>query len=322
MTIDFEPEETEEAVRDAMSGLCRQHCPEDLARAGGTEFPTALWAALANFGLFGLAASQDMGGAVALAAAAEVLGAAVAPGPLASAVFAAALLPEPERTAVVGGEQVAVICAPPLAPWPDKASILLETDGDRAWRLEVAGDLRRVETLAGETWGRGELRRAADLGSAKSAAAAHDVFLAGYLAGAARKLLREASAYVSNRRQFGKTLSQFQAVSQPLAEAAIQLRAATTLTRIAAHEFDIGQPSAGMNAAIACRSAQNAALRSAYVAHQAYGAMGMTVEGPVYYVSRRIRQLVNEQTGKASRVLAIEAGYLTDSAVGPRVVSI
>lgn len=310
MTIDFEPDETESAVRDALAGLCRQHCPESLVRASGSDFPVELWAALADFGLFSLATSDGIGGAVELAAAGDVLGAMVAPGPLAAAIFAAAVLPEAERAAVIGGAEIPVICAPPLAPWPDVASIFLETDGDQAWRLQPSGEPQRVETVGGEPWARLDLNRTADLGSAQAAGAVHDIFLGGYLCGAARKLLREASGYVANRRQFGKTLSQFQAVSHPLAEAAILVRAASTLARIAAHEFDLGQPSAGASAAIARLSAQNAALKAVYVAHQTYGAMGMTVEGPVYYVSRRLRQIVNQQTGNAPRLKAIERGYL------------
>lgn len=309
MTIDFEPDETESAVLDALGGLCRQHCPDSLVRADDGAFPTGLWAALADFGLFTLGAADGLGGIVEIAAAGDVLGGCVAPGPLGATFFAAQLLSELERDLLVSGRAIASLVAPPLIPWPDAATLLIETDGERAWRAAVDGPVERLETLGGEPWGRASIRRTGDFGAAGRAGAVHDVFMAAYLAAAARKLLRDASDYVSNRRQFGKTLSQFQAVSQPLAECAIRVRAASTLARIAGHELDENAADAVATAACARLSAEGAALKTVYVCHQSYGAMGMTVDGPVYYVSRRIRQLANLQKGLWPKLRTIEAGY-------------
>lgn len=309
MTIDFEPDETEASVADALEALCRQYCPEDVARAGGEQFPTALWAALAEFGLFTMATDDGAGGVVELQAAGRVLGAAVAPGPLAHTLFAMQVLPEADRAKVAAGEAIVALSDPPLAPWADTAQIFLGTDGATAWRYERDGAVDLTPTLGGERWGRVSLRRAGDLGPAERASTVHDIFLASYLAAAARKLLHDASAYAGNRRQFGKTLSQFQGVTHPLAECAIRLRAASTLSRIAAFQADTDAPQARFTAACARMSAEAAALRTAYVCHQSYGAMGVTADGPVFYISRRIRQLASQNLGGAERLKAVEAAY-------------
>lgn len=311
MTIDFEPDELESAVADSLAALCRQHCPESLARSDPRDFPRDLWAALAEFGLFTLGTPDGVGGMVELCAAGAALGAAVAPGPLAATAFAMQVLPAAERARVAEGQAIVSLCAPPLAPWPDLADIFLETDGETVWTLEKTGTVEALESLGGEPWGRTEMKRAQELGPASQALAAQDIFLAGYLPAAARKLLHDASAYVSSRRQFGKTLSQFQGVSHPLAECAIRARAAATLARIAAHELEVGAPTAALKSASARLAAEQAAMQTVYACHQSYGAMGMTVDGPVYYISRRLRQLANQQQiGGQARLRAIESTYL------------
>ena len=40
--------------------------------------------------------------------------------------------------------------------------------------------------------------------------------------------------------------------------------------------------------------AAGAALEAVYVCHQAFGAVGITLEGPAFRVARRVRQLVSE----------------------------
>jgi alkylation response protein AidB-like acyl-CoA dehydrogenase len=66
--------------------------------------------------------------------------------------------------------------------------------------------------------------------------------------------------------------------------------AARTLARIAAHTIDAGAVAPLGAAATARRSATRAALDAAFQVHQAYGAMGFTVEGPVGNRSAKIRQ--------------------------------
>jgi alkylation response protein AidB-like acyl-CoA dehydrogenase len=75
------------------------------------------------------------------------------------------------------------------------------------------------------------------------------------------------------------------------------------LARAAAFHFDAGSPAETMRfAAAAHLSACDAALEAAYVSHQVFGAVGIMLEGPVFHVSRRIRQLAAEAPSRdASR---------------------
>lgn len=311
MPIDFEPDMMESAVRDSLAGLCKRYCPESLARDETRDFPTIFWRALADYGLFSLATDEGAGGVVEIAAAGDVLGQALAPGPLAETLFAVQILPSTDLPDVLSGDRIVSLGTPPLMPWANAATIFLTSDGETVWRLaKVHKTIECVEMLGGGDWGRVELVPAQSLGSAHRATIIHDVFTAAYLAGAARKLVGGASEYVANRRQFGKTLSQFQAVSHPLAQCAIRLRAASALARIAAHEAQIGAPNAIVTAASARISAENAALESAYACHQAYGAMGITADGPVYFVSQRIRQWVNRQWDAGARARRLERAFL------------
>jgi alkylation response protein AidB-like acyl-CoA dehydrogenase len=310
LSIDFEPDETESALSESLTALCKQHCPEHLARGDAGVFPGDLWAALAEFGLFSLATPDGFGGVVEIGAAGDILGAFVAPGPLAPAFFAVHAFPTgEEKEAVVAGQAVVSLGRPPLMPWVGVASVFLSVRGDRVVGFEDPSQGEQVATLSGEPWSRVTLGGEKDLGPAAHPCAIYDVFAAAYMVGAARKLVKEAAEYVSNRRQFGKTLSQFQAVSQPLAESSIRVRAAGGLTRLAAHQIDLGLEKAYATAQSARISAENAALKAINVCHQSYGAMGMTEEGPVAYVSRRLRQLVNHEFSDAPRVSLIEQQY-------------
>jgi len=310
LSIDFEPDETESALSDSLRALCRQHCPENLAREVAGVFPRDLWAALSEFGLFALATPDGFGGVVEIEAAGDILGSFVAPGPLAPTFFAVHALPAgEEREAVIAGETVVSLGRPPLMPWFGVASVFLSVRGDRVVKFEEPGEIEQVATLSGEPWSRLMLGPEKDLGSAAHPCALYDVFVAAYLVGAARKLVKEAAEYVANRRQFGKTLSQFQAISHPLAESSIRVRAAGGLARLAAHQVDLGLERAYATAQSARISAENAALKAINVCHQSYGAMGMTEEGPVAYVSRRLRQLVNHEFSDVPRVSSIEQQY-------------
>jgi alkylation response protein AidB-like acyl-CoA dehydrogenase len=62
------------------------------------------------------------------------------------------------------------------------------------------------------------------------------------------------------------------------------------LARVAALRLDEDPRAAVVDAAAARLSAARAALRSSYAAFQVLGALGMTEEGPISGVARRIRQ--------------------------------
>lgn len=288
----------QQAVADSVAQFCRDRCSDAVVRAAAERFPTELWRALAELGVLALAAPDGDGGAVEVAAAMESLGRAAHPGPLAATFFALQLLPEPERAAVAAGESLVSVGAPPLLPWAPVARVFVELDGARAWLAEPCGEVEPVATLGGEPWGRVALARRADLGDALRARALSELALGAYLAAAGRRLVEDAAAHARTRRQFGRPIADFQAVSHPLADAAIQLDAAATLSRVAADRWDEGGGAAGRLAGAARLSAVRAALHAAHTAHQVFGALGVTLDGPAFHVSRRIRQLAAAPPGR------------------------
>ena len=100
--------------------------------------------------------------------------------------------------------------------------------------------------------------------------------------------------HARTRQQFGRAIGEFQAVAHPLADARTRLDATATLARIAAHAWDERAGDVRARAAAARLSAARAALEAAHTCHQLFGALGITLEGPVFHVSRRIRQLASQ----------------------------
>ncbi len=308
--LDLEFDDVGQAIGDAVAQLCRDHCTDDHVKALTGEFPKELWGRLAELGVFGLCTPEGDGGPLELVAAAESLGHAVFPGPLAASFLATQLLDEGERGAVATGESIVSLAAPPLLPWARHAQIFIEIDADRAWRGRPAGVVEPVETLGGEPWGRAPLERERDLGDARAALALHDAFLAAYLAAAGLRLIGDASEHARTRVQFGKAIGEFQAVALPLAECRIHLDAAQGLARVAAYQIEVGAPNARESAAAARLSAVAAAVHAAHVGHQIFGALGVTLEGPVFHITRRIRQLASQPPGPeaAREALLVELG--------------
>ena len=235
--------------------------------------------------------TPDGGGTVTtVAAAMEQLGRANAPGPFVETFVAVQLLDAERVDAIVAGAHMATVTTSDLVPWLPIADTVIEIDGSRAHLARVAGDVVPVDSLAGEPWGRATIERGQDLGDASSALAVADVAAAAYMVGEAEHLLRGAAVYAADRIQFRSPIGNFQAVAHPLADCFLRVTAARTLTRIAAHTIDTGREAPLAAAATARRSATRAALDAAFQVHQAYGAMGFTVEGPVGNRSAKIRQ--------------------------------
>ncbi|MEA2695366.1 MAG: acyl-CoA dehydrogenase [Acidobacteriota bacterium] len=112
--------------------------------------------------------------------------------------------------------------------------------------------------------------------------------------GMAARALAEATAHARQRRQFGKTLAEFQIVQEKLAVMATDLAAARLLVYRAAWEGDTG--SSGENrvslaAAMAKAFATEAAQRIVDSALQILGGRGVLAENPVERLYRSVRAL-------------------------------
>ncbi len=313
MGLDLDFDDAQQAIHASTSQLCRDRCSEGVVKAASGTFAFGLWKAMAELGVLALATPDGEGGACELIAALEALGRAVFPGPLLGSICAAQLLPPREREAVVRGEAVVSLGSPPLLPWAPAAGLFVEIDGKFAFLARPRGPIEPVETLGGEPWGRVELVRSAPLGDARRALALHDIALAAYLAAAGTRLIEDTAEHARTRKQFGRAIGEFQAVAHPLADGWVQLAGTATLARAAAFRFDRGKqtPEGEMLAAAGAArlSAARAAVRAAQICHQVFGAVGITLEGPVFHISRRIRQLASDPGREAPARAALLATY-------------
>lgn len=94
--------------------------------------------------------------------------------------------------------------------------------------------------------------------------------------------------HVSQRRQFGRTLNEFQGIQWKMAEVAVALDAAELLLNRAIEGAVNGLPSA-YDTAVAKLAANEAGFRAANEAVQVMGAMGFSTESLVEYCFKRTR---------------------------------
>ena len=290
--LDLAFDDAQQAIADAVGQFCAERGTPAAVRAQDGRFPAELWRELAELGVLAQLTPEAEGGALELVAALEPLGRAAFPGPLAATFFATQVLPEAERREVAAGRAVVSLGTPPLLPWAPCAHVFLELDGATVHRAEPIGEVAPVETLGGEPWGRVELRRVAELPGAARARRVFAVVSAAYLASAGLRLVEDTAEHARTRRQFGRAIGEFQAVSHPLADAWIALDGARGLARAAAWHLDQGgEAQAQRFAAAALVCARREAVSAAHRCHQLFGAIGITVDGPAWFASRRIRQV-------------------------------
>lgn len=310
LTVDLLFDDVQQAIADGIGQFCRDRFPDEVAKQPIGSLPRALWSELAQLGVLALATPEGDGKAVEMVAACEALGSAVFPGPLVHTFMATQLVDAEERVALASGRSVVSIGEPPLMPWANDASLFVELDGDRAFVARPTGQIETVSTLGGEPWGRVDLEREREVSGVARGIALYEIALAAYLTAAARQLVAASSEHARTRKQFGKAIGEFQAVAHPLADCEMRLSAAQTLAREAAFRFDAAPspetsrssaaPDARVRAAASTArlSAAAASVEAISVCHQLFGAIGITLEGPIFHITRRIRQLVSQRPGE------------------------
>lgn len=290
MNLQLSYDDEQLALQESIDGYCRRSGTGPLF-AWDDALPGTFWAGLGSLGVLQLGTADGGGGALEIAAAMETLGRHGAPGPLVGTFAATALLSDEEIGPIFSGESLVSVGENGLFPWAPMASVFVELAGAEAWLVEPRGPIDQYETTGREPWGRFEPVRVRSLEPADVAATRAQIAAAAYLVGAAQELVNLAADYARDRMQFNKPIATFQAVSHPLAAAAVRLNASRVLTRGAAQRLDGDDPGADVSAAIARLSAVGSATAVAYQAHQLFGAMGFTLEGPVGHLSHRIRQV-------------------------------
>ncbi|MFA1538418.1 acyl-CoA dehydrogenase family protein [Actinomadura monticuli] len=244
--------------------------PAKIARAwaAGDAGPgRALWAAVAEAGVFAVAVPEEFGGAgllpVELAVAAEELGRAAVPGPYVETLAAAELLGEsPWLPRIAEGEAI-VSLAVPHALDADVADLVLTLDGverrpgEALASLDPARRLFRAEGGAGFT----------DFGA---------LLCAAQQIGLGRALLDVSVEYAKTRQQFGRPIGEYQAIKHHLASAMVELEFARPLVYGAALSY--GTPDFARDVSAAKAAASEASYGLAKTALQVHGAIGYTDE--------------------------------------------
>jgi len=126
--------------------------------------------------------------------------------------------------------------------------------------------------------------------------------IAAEAAGLMRGALQQTVQYVKDRRQFGQSLGNFQAIQHRLAADAQLVHACRNLALRAAYEDD------DRNAAVACLYAQDAIREIIYDCHQFSGAMGLTLEYPLHLWTYRLKFLQGEAGGRAEQAQLLAQG--------------
>jgi butyryl-CoA dehydrogenase/short/branched chain acyl-CoA dehydrogenase len=143
-------------------------------------------------------------------------------------------------------------------------------DGCRVPRANVLGEVGKGYKIAIETLNEGRIGIGAQM------------------IGIARGAQDAAVAYAKQRKQFGKTIGEFQGVQFPLAEMATEIEAARLLVYNAARLRDAGQPFV-TEAAMAKYFSSVMAEKAASLAIETFGGIGITKECPAEKFYRDVK---------------------------------
>ncbi|NRA01898.1 MAG: acyl-CoA/acyl-ACP dehydrogenase [Myxococcales bacterium] len=300
--MDFQLSEDQESLQAGVRSFCDGHFPvETLRELEYRGYDAALWAELAELGVFNLRLAEAEGG-IGLGTADAVivfaeLGRRLVPGPLVWTHLAAELVPGAgDGKTVVGGLDLCGAEREPLLVEhladldrlivlrPDSVSCV-DASALNAEPIEVPLDpLTPVHHLAelpeGESLGGTELAERLRLAGCTLASA--------QLLGLAEASHELAVEYAKGRKQFGRAIGSFQAVKHILADMFVRLEVARAAVYAAGATLD--DPGVG-DAARAAGSAKlvagEAALQNARACIQVHGGMGYTWEVPVHYYLKR-----------------------------------
>ena len=181
-----------------------------------------------------------------------------------------------------------------------RTAILLTAD--RAHRIALAdGDAVPVESIFAYPMGRLAdpqtcMARAEPIEDHTAIRRAALLATACELAGVLQGGLLSVSDYVKSRQQFGRPIGSFQGVQHRLAQAASTITAGIWLGRKAAGDGEMA------SALLAAGYLQDCAPRIVYDLHQFMGAMGLTLEHPLYRWTYRARLLVSDLGGASANL--------------------
>jgi hypothetical protein len=223
----------------------------------------------------------------------EELGAGGFVGPLVETFIAVQAVTDVDSVAIGRGERMAsATWDAATVPWGSNADIVVRFTGEYSAQQCAVEYVGNVETLGGDPWAEVQLRPIADLGDCHRGVAIGEIALAGYLVGSGLKVVEIAADYARERRQFGRSIGEYQAISHPLAETYARLHAVRDLLWVAASEIDSDDPTRGIPLAARARLlAAQSAVDAGHTAIQVHGGMGFVAGTHLTHLARRIRYL-------------------------------
>ncbi|MCH9734082.1 MAG: acyl-CoA dehydrogenase [Actinomycetia bacterium] len=301
----------------------------------------APYGGLAQLGIFGVAVSEDHGGAdgtvADLCAMVEEAAAALVPGPVATTALATLVLDSSHvelLAALVSGERTAgvtlsadlsyadglVTGSAAYVLGADAAGVLLLPAGDTWLLVDAGADGVTVEPFEATDFSRPLARVQFDGAVAEQLSVPAErvvdlaaTVLAAEAAGVARWLLETATEYAKVREQFGKPIGSFQAIKHMCAEMLLRSEQASVAAADAARaasepDQEDGAEQLSLAAALAGAVGIEAATANAKDCIQVLGGIGITWEHDAHLYLRRaygIAQFLGGQSRWLRRVAAL-----------------
>ena len=262
------------------------------AATAALKLDTAPWELLDSLEFWSCTALHDSDERAAFAALFVAQGETLRSTPALGAVLASSIMGRDDRTcasyaAVAHGDDVLLRTAPAAV----EADFIVVSTADAVYTVEPA-ELRSVSTVALDpaivsTWlvDRRHLRPSTATPPDDATLAAPRIAAALEMLGAARRAFELACDYAADRQQFGRPISDFQAVRHLLADGLVQV----TLLRDAC-ELTLEQPSAERAVLLKALAGRNGRA-AVQVAQQAFGAIGFTAEHQLHRYHARVLAL-------------------------------
>jgi alkylation response protein AidB-like acyl-CoA dehydrogenase len=245
------------------------------------------WSELAELGWLGVSVAEEDGGVglgfVEEAILLEELGYALYPGPyLATVGFALAALGPEDRAAVAAGKVKWSVEVAGLTPWlgsvdkvVDMEGLAQDAHGEELPTVDPSRPVGRLEHTNGTP-----LPGPRDIPRARTAMAAEAV-------GVAQRVLELGIEHASTRKQFGKPIGVYQAVSHQLANTYADVELARSLVYWAAWCVAEDDEQAPIAAGAAKAFAAEAAVAACERSIQVHGGTGFTWEHPLHRFYKR-----------------------------------
>lgn len=336
--MNFDFSDDQQAIkRTAHDLLERRFKPERLRElAEGEAYDDEVWGELCELGWPGIFLAEADGGqdlgTVELAILGEELGYALAPVPFLSNAAAGLVLAEAgsaeqkERwlPGIASGEArgtVGVVSngEAGLVPDAESAQLIVLLDGDSGTLIEAgSADVEPFQTIDltrrfGRVRADGGEPLAGDPGPARDRIA---VAMAAELVGVAQRAMEMAVEYARERKQFGRPIGSYQAVSHPCAQMLLEVESARSITYYAAWTAESEPESLALAASMAKAYASDAGWRVSAASLQVHGGIGFTWEHDLQFFLKRARtdgQLFGSASEHRERVAAL-AGLSREAA--------